>query len=256
MELKKNLNYQNYCDVYDKLAKYIDLLYPHKEYSSLSGIPDLLEESFRNNEEIKIIDLCCGTGRGLHIFKENKKFKLYGVDCSEKMLERAKQNIPNGNFEKCLLPDEDIPFKEKFHCAILVSATIQEFAPNDREKIYKKVWDLLYNGGYFICDVLSPEKEEYYALVKKVIKKDNETSIFIYYRESLSKEKARQHVFLIKKQPGKDWSLQHFVLEHFVLDIAGLSEELTRAGFSKLKIWPRDSGLIIARKYIQDLFIK
>jgi len=91
--MKKNLNYQN-CRVYEELAEYYDLIYAEDEYVNdllkKVNLPELLKGAFPDKERISILDLCCGTGRSLHIFQGKGSFELYGVDCSGKMLERAK----------------------------------------------------------------------------------------------------------------------------------------------------------------------
>jgi SAM-dependent methyltransferase len=241
MNLKKNLNFQN-CKIYDQLAEYYDLIYAQDEYDDdllkEVNLPELLKGAFPDKERISILDLCCGTGRSLQIFQGKESFELYGVDCSEKMLERAKVNIPAGRFERCFLPDEDIPFKEKFHCILLLGATIHGFELNDRKKIYKKVRKLLDPKGCFVCDVLPFNAESSKnPSAKEPIKRADQTLIVIYYRESV-KEKAIQHSFIIeRKEPDGDWSFKNFLLEYFPFDRRQFERELTEEGFRIHKTW-------------------
>lgn len=165
------------------------------------------------------------------------------------MLERAKVNIPAGRFERCFLPDEDIPFKEKFHCALLLGATIHGFELNERKKIYKKVQKLLDPKGYFVCDVLPFNAESSKnPVVKKSIKKSDQTLILIYYREAL-KEKAIQHVFILEREePDRDWSLKNFPLEYFPFDRCQFERELTGEGFRIDKTWSGGSSEFVMAK--------
>jgi SAM-dependent methyltransferase len=239
--LKKNLRCQN-CRVYDRLAEYYDLIYAEDEYEDdllkKVNLPELLKDTFPDKERISVLDLCCGTGRSLQIFQGKGSFELYGVDCSEKMLEKAKANIREGKFKKGFLPDEDIPFEGNFHCALLLGATIHGFELNDRKKIYKKVRELLDPKGCFVCDVLPSNAESSEnPVVKEPIKKANQTLIVIYYRESI-KEKAIQHSFIIeRKEPDGDFSLRNFPLEYFPFDRCQFERELTEEGFKIHKIW-------------------
>ena len=78
--------------MYNKLAKYTDLLYSSKDYKKE------VDFILRRIKETKIsgkvlIDVACGSGNHSKIFQK-KGYKIYGVDLNKGMLKLAKKNIP------------------------------------------------------------------------------------------------------------------------------------------------------------------
>lgn len=87
-------------------------------------VPALREIQFRPG--IKILDLSCGTGELLQtLFRKSKgKAKLYGLDISENMLQKARQKLPaevmlvRGDVHNILFDSEEFDYvlcTEAFH---------------------------------------------------------------------------------------------------------------------------------------------
>ena len=51
-------------------------------------------------KEPKVLDAGCGAGRPVSKFLTDKGVNVMGIDISDKMLKLAKQNVPDGNFQK------------------------------------------------------------------------------------------------------------------------------------------------------------
>ena len=72
---------------FDKVSCFYDSFFGrwqrgvHLKVISKAGIP--------KNKKSKILDAGCGTGNLLKILEKNKLLELYGVDLSEKMLNKA-----------------------------------------------------------------------------------------------------------------------------------------------------------------------
>jgi len=76
--------------VFDKYAKYYDLLYEDKDYEGEARyIADLIKEF--SPETNSILELGCGTGKHAKILAENG-FEIQGIDLSETMIEEALKN--------------------------------------------------------------------------------------------------------------------------------------------------------------------
>ncbi len=134
-------------------------------------ISNLIIKNIKNGSVIT--DLGCSTAQTLiEIYKKSdKNIKLIGIDNSQAMIERAKnKSKAYGAKIDFILGDilkENIP-----HSDIIISNyTLQFIRPLKREKLVKKIYDSLKEGGVFIVSekIISEDKvlniqliEEYY----------------------------------------------------------------------------------------------
>jgi len=78
--------------MYNKLAKYTDLLYTTKNYKK--EVDFILKIIKKNKIKGKtLIDIACGSGNHLKLFQK-KGYKVYGVDSNKGMLKLTKKNVP------------------------------------------------------------------------------------------------------------------------------------------------------------------
>ena len=60
-------------DAHDLIVDYWDDVYPHAEYCKRNdNIRKRVMAEFHGLSNIKILDLCCGTGRGLSLFLQER----------------------------------------------------------------------------------------------------------------------------------------------------------------------------------------
>src|SRR4051812_15597557 len=80
--------------MYHALAPYYDHIYPHEEFAAafLDALP-AIREHLGQQDQFRVLDLCCGTGRALSLFAGQSGAKLYGVDADKTMLEAAENNF-------------------------------------------------------------------------------------------------------------------------------------------------------------------
>lgn len=116
---------------------------------SIALIANLIYNLFSKNETI--VDLGCSTANTLlAIYKKNPNYKLFGYDNSPAMLEMAKRKIyafgANIKLHEADILTLDIPKSN----VVIANYMLQFIRPLNREKFVKKVYDALFEDGFFI----------------------------------------------------------------------------------------------------------
>lgn len=147
----------------------IDVEYP-KEI--LDKLPQTLTESFTgaNNPQpfidLKegeiVLDLGCGAGLDLYFYTKSvgSKCKVYGLDISSEMIEKAKYNMESVkiyNVELVCGSSDNLPFKDNFF-DVVASNGIYNLSP-DKEKVFKEVYRVLKPGGRTVfCEIVLKDR--------------------------------------------------------------------------------------------------
>lgn len=106
------------------------------------------------NEGDKVLDLGCGNGRFYPLFKE-KKVDYLGIDSSSKLIDIAKSNYPEVNFETVSLFDVQGNFDKVFSIAVLHHMPSKEM----RKKFIEKCKSLLRYNGTLVLTVWNLEEK-------------------------------------------------------------------------------------------------
>ena len=95
-------------------------------------------------KDINILDLGCGTGLGAELYRPYAK-RLYGIDCSEKMLKKAEEK---GIFDRLILNDilDDFRLDTSFH---LIYSTDCLCYFGDLKPVFAKIRSWLAANGVF-----------------------------------------------------------------------------------------------------------
>ncbi len=138
----------------------------------LDNLPSSLTESFTgaNNPqpfaELKkgevVLDLGCGAGLDLYFYAKavGEKGKVYGLDISEDMVSKAKQNmelVGIKNVEISIGESDNLSFNNNFF-DVVASNGIYNLSP-DKENVIREVFRVLKPGGRTVfCEVILKDK--------------------------------------------------------------------------------------------------
>lgn len=163
---------------WDKWASTLDEKGKRNDYlrKAQSDLVELLEM----NENTCLLDIGCGTGRALAFAAEkNNNFgEFYGVDISEKMIEKAKENFEGKeNFHFIQANAESLPLTNNFFDYIISTNSFHHYLhPN---KALKEMYRLLKpNGKLYLLD---PTTDGIMMkVINKIIKLADKTHVKMY----------------------------------------------------------------------------
>ena len=135
--------YDLWANYYDKTASFLDSLEAN-----------VLNIMLKCVEGKKVLDLGCGTGRGIKQLYGLNAGEVYGVDVSEKMLEIAKKKFKTANL--VLADSEKLPFEyESFD---VVTGLFLIVHIGDLRKTFDEAYRVLKKGGVFILSNINQRK--------------------------------------------------------------------------------------------------
>lgn len=132
---------------------YAELEYPGTYYLAFRDLPALIERHVQGRHAL---DFGCGAGRSSRFLKD-LGFDVVGVDIVERMLARARERDPRGDYR--LLPEGDFTTLEGHRFNLVFSAFTFDNVPT-REKrlaLFQGLGRLLKDGGCIINLVSAPE---------------------------------------------------------------------------------------------------
>ncbi len=109
------------------------------------------------NKDAKVLDLGCGNG--IPVSKTLSRYKLTGIDISEKQIERAKENVPNAEFIcKDIL---EFDFKNNYWDAIVSYYAIFHLKKEEQLLLFDKMSKGLMSNGYFLLTLTLRNEQGY-----------------------------------------------------------------------------------------------
>lgn len=102
-----------------------------------------------------LLDLGCGTGLELsEIFKRIPDVEVVGIDLTQAMLEKLSEKYRDKNLHLICGDYFEAPFGKDFDCAVSFQ-TMHHFTKDKKLGLYKKLYDALAYGGFYIeCDYM------------------------------------------------------------------------------------------------------
>jgi tRNA (cmo5U34)-methyltransferase len=108
--------------------------------------------SFHDQSELDVLDLGCGTGHGMQsVVKKFPNAYITGIDFSPLMIERARVRLApySDRVALCEADFNEYPFPRK-HDVVLSAFAVHNIAHEQKESLFKKIYDSLKPGGLFI----------------------------------------------------------------------------------------------------------
>lgn len=146
----------------------------------------------------KILDIGCAFGRDTVFFVE-KGFNTYGIDLSLKMIEKARELLPEAKF--FVMDILDLKFNDEFFDGIWCSATLLHISKKDILKALNEVKRVLKQNGVLFFNVKEGEGER----IVKDERYEGAERFYSYFTESEIKELLDKVSFQII-----DFQLAHY----------------------------------------------
>ncbi|HMM01067.1 MAG TPA: class I SAM-dependent methyltransferase [Bacilli bacterium] len=202
MDTKNNINIESYNAIVDDWAS----IRNSKEVNQcIKDFCKLLPS------KASVLDVGCGTGKPIDVYLSDSKFKVVGIDISNKMIDFAKElNLENTIF----INTDFLDYKndDKFD-AIIAFDSIWHIDLDDQLSIYKKFASLLVDDGYLlfthgirhetILGKMFSHSFSYSALAKDELKKalmDNNFSIISWYENYEEKTTGTRDLLVIAQK--------------------------------------------------------
>lgn len=156
-ENEGSVTYEDAAEIYDDVyASIYDLLWNPNDmlkYEQVS-MQDISLADW-NTKNVHVLDMACGTAPHATWFK-NLGVDYMGVDISESMLKKARENTPSATFQKGDTTQVHLfPQKSMTHC-ILTGFAVYQF--QNPKIISDNAYQWLQPGGYFIIHLVDPDK--------------------------------------------------------------------------------------------------
>jgi len=182
-----------YASIYDLLWNPQDML----KYVQVS-MQDVSLADW-NTKNVHVLDMACGTAPNANWFKE-LGVDYTGVDISDSMLKKARENTPTATFQKGDITQVHLfPQKSMTHCLLLGFAIYQFQNP---KIISDNAYQWLQPGGYFIVHLVDPDKYDAmhnlaspfaaFSLQKYSFDRQTESSIFFDKFKYIGKLKKKK----------------------------------------------------------------
>jgi len=234
--------------VFDKMGQYWDILSSARDTEKEIA---LVEKLVENNG--KILDLCCGTGRH-DILLMKKGWEIIGADFSDKLLRIAKNKMRKESVSFPLVRCEMqyLPFRDEAFSAVINMFTSFGYLPSEKEDLISlgEIARTLKLGGKFLLDIANRDH-----LLK--VFKENDIADFETFamEEKRSLDEARMKMTsqwtVTRKDTGERLVLEHrlrlYTFETFSqMSISkGLTPKAVYGNYLEETFTPDSSRLII-----------
>lgn len=138
---------KDFFDNYGKMPRSVDGL-------NAAGEWHILQKMLPDFQGKNVLDLGCGYGWHCIYAKEQGAAKVIGIDLSEKMIEKAKQNSKQLVIGYHQMPVEDIQFEDEEFDIVFSSLTFHYIA--NLSAVFSKIHRFLKKGGSFVFSMEHP----------------------------------------------------------------------------------------------------
>ena len=144
--------FSNVYDDDERADSYAELEFPGTYWLAYRDIPALIAAHV---QDTRALDFGCGTGRSTR-FLRDLGFDVVGVDIAERMLARARERDPDGDYRK--VPDGELPGLDAGSFDLILSVFTFDNIPDFERKVclLTALRRLLAPGGRMVNLVSSP----------------------------------------------------------------------------------------------------
>lgn len=137
-------HFEEEAKVFDGLIKTLIPFYEDMVESLILALP------FHRKENIKVLDLGCGTGNISKKVKEGfPNAQITCVDLAENMIQVAKSKLaPYSDVEFIISDFRDLDFKKEYN-AVVSSLALHHLQPKEQKSFYRVIMRFLKEGGVF-----------------------------------------------------------------------------------------------------------
>jgi len=139
-----------------------------KGYNEVAERYSLQRDQFKNNTHLdrcikllkpgaSILDIGCGAGIPIDTYFIERGFRVQGIDISEKQIELAKRNLPEGKFE--VKDMEELRAGDYRVDAVVSFYTIFHISREKHAQLFKKINSFLPTGGLLLVTMGSSHWE-------------------------------------------------------------------------------------------------
>ena len=148
---ERNQKQRNFFN--EKIDTYDDV------HSTYMGTKNVLADNLDKNTK-RILDLGAGTGLELiHLFELFPNVQVTVIDITENMLEKLKQRSFSSQVTTICADFFKTDFGKNYDAVISTSA-LHHFKPEEKQKLYQKIYKCLKDNGQFInCDYIALTQE-------------------------------------------------------------------------------------------------
>ncbi len=136
---------------------YLDV-YSHRGEEEAKSFVDLIEKEIHPEKSWKILDFCCGSGR-LSLELAERGFRVYGIDLSENLIQKAKIESLKRNlsvdFEICDM--RQFSRVGEFDLVINFFTSFGYLNSNENQEVFNQMSQAVSPNGWFIFDYLNPD---------------------------------------------------------------------------------------------------
>ena len=146
----------DFSNVYDdktRAGAYDRLEFPGTYYLAYRDLPELIGTYVTGT---RAMDFGCGTGRSSRFLRE-LGFDVVGVDIADRMLAKARERDPDGDYRQ--VPDGDLSGLESGAFDLILSVFTFDNIPTGEKKVtlFRDLGRLLDDGGRVVSVVSSPD---------------------------------------------------------------------------------------------------
>jgi ubiquinone/menaquinone biosynthesis C-methylase UbiE len=117
-------------------------------------IPPVSRLVATHGDDLRLLDVGCGTGRMLHQFAiAHPRLRYYGLDLSPYYLQHARRLLSSVEHLSLVADNaEAMPFREGFFDAVVSVHMFHELPPEARRNVYRDMYRVLRPGGLLVIE--------------------------------------------------------------------------------------------------------